>query len=148
MELFNDYFAKQGKPKISAEIQLLSKKDQSNQNNYYKTDIDFSINSIADSEIKTDIKKIVFEDLEKKYETHLDKSKVTIFRLDGHSFSKFTSHFKKLFDDAFTQAMKQTALKAFDYYNFSLGFVGSDESTSTFVPYISLYVVMMLLPLC
>jgi tRNA(His) guanylyltransferase len=78
--------------------------------------------------------KIVFEDLEKKYETRLDKSKVTVFRLDGHGFSKFTSNFKKPFDDAFTQAMKKTALLAFEYYNFSLGFVGSDEITFCIFP--------------
>jgi tRNA(His) guanylyltransferase len=78
--------------------------------------------------------KVSFEDLEKKYETHLDKSKITVFRLDGHSFSKFTSRFKKPFDDGFTQAMKQTALQAFTYYNFSLGFVGSDEITLCILP--------------
>ena len=84
-----------------------------------------------------DTNKIVFEDLEKKFETHLDKCKITVFRLDGHSFSKFTSNFKKPFDDAFTQAMKQTALKAFEYYNFSLGFVGSDEITLCVFPKIA-----------
>ena len=134
LELFNDYFAKQGKTKINAEIQLLSNEKQTSRNNYYKTDINCSTKSMIDSEIKTDTEKIVFEDLEKKYETYLDRSKVTIFRLDGHSFSKFTSHFKKPFDDTFTQAMKQTALKAFDYYNFSLGFVGSDEITFCIFP--------------
>jgi tRNA(His) 5'-end guanylyltransferase len=78
--------------------------------------------------------KIVFEDLEEKYETYLDKSQVTIFRLDGHGFSKLTSNFKKPFDDGFTRAMKQTALKAFEYYKFSLGFVGSDEITFCIFP--------------
>ena len=93
--------------------------------------------SIDSTNSVSDTSKIVFEDLEKKYETYLDKSKVTVFRLDGHSFSKFTSHFKKPFDDAFTQAMKQTALKAFDYYGFSLGFVGSDEITLCILPKIA-----------
>lgn len=80
---------------------------------------------------------IVFEDLEKVYESKLDKSKVTIFRLDGHSFSKFTSNFNKPFDDGFTEAMKQTALKSFNYLNFSIGFVGSDEITLCMFPIIT-----------
>ena len=80
---------------------------------------------------------LVYEDLEKIYESKLDKSKVTIFRLDGHSFSKFTSNFNKPFDDGFTEAMKQTALKTFKYFNFSLGFVGSDEITFCIFPTVS-----------
>jgi tRNA(His) guanylyltransferase len=81
--------------------------------------------------------KIVFEDMEKQYETYLSKSKVTIFRLDGHGFSKFTSNFTKPFDGGFTEAMKQTAKIAFNYYKFSIGFVGSDEITFCIFPHIS-----------
>ena len=81
--------------------------------------------------------KLVFEDIEKKYETYLTKSKVTIFRLDGHGFSKFTSNFTKPFDDGFTEAMKQTVKIAFDYYKFSIGFVGSDEITFCIFPHVS-----------
>ncbi len=98
-----------------------------------------TINSIepivADNSLVKETKsKIVFKDLEQKYETYLDKTQVTIFRLDGHEFSKLTSKFKKPFDDGFTRAMKQTALKAFEYYKFSLGFVGSDEITFCIFP--------------
>jgi tRNA(His) guanylyltransferase len=81
--------------------------------------------------------KIVFEDIEKKYESYLSKSKVTIFRLDGHGFSKFTSNFTKPFDDGFTEAMKQSAKTAFEYYKFSIGFTGSDEITFCIFPHIS-----------
>lgn len=75
-----------------------------------------------------------FEDIEKKYEIKLDNKKVTIFRLDGHGFSKFTKNFKKPFDDNFTNAMKETAKKTFSYFNFSIGFVGSDEITLCIFP--------------
>jgi tRNA(His) guanylyltransferase len=77
---------------------------------------------------------MAFEDLLKTFESTLDKSKVTIFRLDGHSFSKFTSNFKKPFDYGFTTAMKETTLKAFNYFKFSIGFVGSDEITFCIFP--------------
>jgi tRNA(His) guanylyltransferase len=78
--------------------------------------------------------KINFESLEKKYEENLDKTKITVFRLDGHKFSKFTSNFTKPFDNNFTMSMKQTALKTFEYFDFSIGFVGSDEITLCIVP--------------
>lgn len=80
---------------------------------------------------------ISFEDIEKKFETFLDKNKVTIFRLDGHGFSKFTSHFKKPFDENFTLAMRNTALKGLENFDFKLGFVGSDEISYVIVPSMS-----------
>jgi tRNA(His) guanylyltransferase len=75
-----------------------------------------------------------FSGHEKKFENFLDKTKVTIFRLDGHSFSKFTSKFTKPFDDNFTDAMINTAEVTFNRYGFSLGFVGSDEITLCWFP--------------
>lgn len=78
--------------------------------------------------------KLNFTNLEETFESNLSNDKVTIFRLDGHSFSKFTSNFNKPFDDGFTQAMKTTAEKAFNYFDFSLGFVGSDEITLCIFP--------------
>lgn len=67
-------------------------------------------------------------------EQYLDKTKYTLFRLDGHHFSKFTSTFKKPFDEHFTNAMKQTALQTFNEFSFSIGFVGSDEMTFCICP--------------
>jgi tRNA(His) guanylyltransferase len=78
--------------------------------------------------------KIKFEEIEKNYETKLDKTKISIFRLDGHSFSKFTSNFNKPFDNNFVKAMKQTALKTHNHYNFSLSHVGSDEMSFCIIP--------------
>jgi tRNA(His) 5'-end guanylyltransferase len=61
----------------------------------------------------------------------LNPSLHTLFRLDGHGFGKFIKNMKmnKPFDDNFTKAMKQTALNGMSYFNFKLGFVGSDEIT-------------------
>ena len=78
--------------------------------------------------------KINFQNLEKKYEKNLDKTKITVFRLDGHKFSKFTSNFTKPFDNKFTVAMKNTALAAFEYFDFKVAFVGSDEITLCIFP--------------
>jgi tRNA(His) 5'-end guanylyltransferase len=38
------------------------------------------------------------------------------------------------FDEHFTTAMKKTAEECFDYFNFFLGFVGSDEITYAIRP--------------
>jgi tRNA(His) 5'-end guanylyltransferase len=64
----------------------------------------------------------VVEQPDLEFEQKLDKTKFTVFRLDGHSFSRFTSCFTKPFDSGFTTAMKKTAETAFTYYNFSHGF--------------------------
>lgn len=65
---------------------------------------------------------------------YLDKNMITVFRLDGHKFSKFTKNFEKPFSPEFTEAMKQTALAALEYYNFSVAYVGSDEITLCLLP--------------
>jgi len=75
-----------------------------------------------------------YKNIEKEYEKKMDKRKITIFRLDGHAFSKLTSKFEKPFDINFTNVMKETALKTFNYYDFSLGYVGSDEITLCILP--------------
>lgn len=71
-----------------------------------------------------------------KDEQKLSPLKYTIFRLDGHGFSRFVKQFKmKLpFDPHFTMAMKNTAEECFNYFKFFIGFVGSDQITFAMKP--------------
>lgn len=59
----------------------------------------------------------------------LDPLKPTIARIDGRSFSKFTSGFKKPFDRAITDAMDETTRKLVDKTHADIGYVQSDEIT-------------------
>lgn len=98
-------------------------------------DVDACVSASASSSADADASAIVnFETLEEKYEQHLDSRLITVFRLDGHKFSKFTKNFEKPFSPGFTEAMKQTALAALEYYNFSVAYVGSDEITLCILP--------------
>jgi tRNA(His) 5'-end guanylyltransferase len=69
-------------------------------------------------------------------EQKLDPRKYTLFRLDGHTFSKFVRKFKMNlpFDSNFTATMKNTAAQCIDYFNAFIGFVGSDEITYALKP--------------
>lgn len=62
-------------------------------------------------------------------ESKLDPMLHTVFRLDGHGFSHLVKSLKldKPFDDRFTESMKHTLITCINTFNFSLGFVGSDE---------------------
>lgn len=69
-------------------------------------------------------------------EQKLDPKLYTVFRLDGHTFSKFVKKFKMNlpFDSNFTTAMKNTTSQCIDYFNAFIGFVGSDEITYALKP--------------
>ena len=66
----------------------------------------------------------------------LNPNLFSIFRLDGHGFSKFVKKFDmvKPFDDNFTQVMINTAMEGLTYFSFFCGFVGSDEITFCMKP--------------
>jgi tRNA(His) 5'-end guanylyltransferase len=57
-----------------------------------------------------------------------------ILRYDGHSFSKFTSGFKKPFDDIMKNAMQQTMVDTVDKFSATTGYVQSDEITLVYSP--------------
>lgn len=69
-------------------------------------------------------------------EPRLDPKRYSVFRLDGHTFSKFVKQFKmqQPFDDNFTKAMRNTAVECFGYFKFLMGFVGSDEISYVLPP--------------
>ena len=69
-------------------------------------------------------------------EQKLDPKLYTVFRLDGHTFSRFVKKFKMNlpFDSNFTTAMKNTAAQCINYFNALIGFVGSDEITYALRP--------------
>lgn len=64
-------------------------------------------------------------------ELQLDPTMHTVFRLDGHGFSRLVKvlELKKPFDDRFTESMKSTLVSCISTFNFTLGFTGSDEIT-------------------
>jgi tRNA(His) 5'-end guanylyltransferase len=57
-----------------------------------------------------------------------------ILRYDGHSFSKFTSGFKKPFDDTMKDAMQKTMMDTVDKFSATVGYVQSDEITLVYSP--------------
>ena len=59
----------------------------------------------------------------------LDPTKVTIARIDGRSFSKFTRGFLKPFDTVITEAMNDTTMALVTKTHADIGFVQSDEIT-------------------
>lgn len=59
----------------------------------------------------------------------LDPTKVTIARIDGRSFSKFTKGFKKPFDEIVTNAMNDTTAALVKKTHADIGYVQSDEIT-------------------
>jgi len=65
----------------------------------------------------------------------LNPEKPFIVRLDGHRFSKFTSGFKKPFDERIFRAMMLTTSDLVDEYNPTLGYTQSDEITLTFTAF-------------
>lgn len=69
-------------------------------------------------------------------ETRLDPSCYTLFRLDGHGFSRFVKRagMTKPFDAAFTAAMQRTGEALLEAHHFELAFVGSDEITLVWMP--------------
>ena len=78
-----------------------------------------------------------FGDRMKAYEATETKRKFTpmlpiIARIDGRSFSKFTKHFDKPFDNRLTSAMQDTCVMLVEATNASIGYVQSDEITLIF----------------
>lgn len=67
----------------------------------------------------------------------LDPCRFTIFRLDGHSFSRFvrTEKLKRPFDATFSGAMKATCVALFEEHRFHKAFVGSDEISLVWLPF-------------
>lgn len=66
---------------------------------------------------------------EMKSEYYLSKDEAVIIRIDGHHFSKFTSGFKKPFDDIFRTAMIETTKDLHDRFNAYSSYTQSDEIT-------------------
>jgi len=66
---------------------------------------------------------------EMKSEYYLSKDEAVIIRIDGHHFSKFTSGFKKPFDDIFRTAMIETTKDLHNRFNAYTSFTQSDEIT-------------------
>jgi len=79
----------------------------------------------------------------KAYEQHnevfgaatLDAEKSFIVRLDGHRFSKFTSGFKKPYDERIFRAMLYTTRDLVEEFRATTGYTQSDEITLTFPPF-------------
>uniref|UniRef100_A0A6B2LJK8 tRNAHis guanylyltransferase catalytic domain-containing protein n=1 Tax=Arcella intermedia TaxID=1963864 RepID=A0A6B2LJK8_9EUKA len=64
----------------------------------------------------------------------LDDSKPFVIRLDGHRFSKFTSHFKKPFDERIFTAMLYTTKDLMEEFLPTTAYTASDEITLIFPP--------------
>jgi len=67
-------------------------------------------------------------------EEYIDNQNAWLVRLDGKTFSSFTSQFEKPFDTRFTKAMVLTLNQMMLFLNPSCGFVCSDEITLVFPP--------------
>ena len=73
----------------------------------------------------------------KSYESHFDHTlplgKPIILRLDGHGFSRFTSHFARPFDQRIHLAMARTSSDLLSYFpSATLAYTQSDEITLIF----------------
>jgi tRNA(His) guanylyltransferase len=70
---------------------------------------------------------------ESVYDTHLPPSQPTILRLDGHTFSKFTSNFARPFDQRIHDAMVSTCSDLLSHFpSATLAYTQSDEITLVF----------------
>jgi tRNA(His) guanylyltransferase len=70
---------------------------------------------------------------ESKYDTTLPAGSPTILRLDGHTFSKFTSHFTRPFDQRIHDAMALTSSDLLIHFpSATLAYTQSDEITLVF----------------
>ncbi|PSN73586.1 hypothetical protein BS50DRAFT_483429 [Corynespora cassiicola Philippines] len=81
--------------------------------------------------------KITLADRMKQYEAPYDftlpSSSPVILRLDGHGFSKFTSHFCRPFDTRIHDAMSQTSADLLTYFpQATVAYTQSDEITLVF----------------
>jgi tRNA(His) guanylyltransferase len=66
--------------------------------------------------------------------TTLIPTKYTIFRLDGHNFSKFTKSFNKPYDDDIISVMIDSAYDLLCYLNATVAFTCSDEIILLLLP--------------
>jgi tRNA(His) guanylyltransferase len=70
---------------------------------------------------------------EATYDTTLSPNSPTILRLDGHTFSKFTSHFSRPFDQRIHDAMILTSSDLLTHFpSATLAYTQSDEITLVF----------------
>jgi tRNA(His) guanylyltransferase len=70
---------------------------------------------------------------ESTYDTSLPPGTPTILRLDGHMFSKFTSHFSRPFDQRIHDAMTSTSSDLLTHFpSATLAYTQSDEITLVF----------------
>ena len=70
---------------------------------------------------------------EAAYEVKLPPNTPTILRLDGHTFSKFTSHFARPFDQRIHDAMANTCSDLLSHFpSATLAYTQSDEITLVF----------------
>ncbi len=67
-------------------------------------------------------------------EEYISPQSAWMLRMDGKTFSSFTSKFKKPFDERFTRAMVRTLNQLMEHFNPSCGFCCSDEITLVFPP--------------
>lgn len=69
-----------------------------------------------------------------EHETVIDTANAFLVRLDGKTFSSFTTKFRKPFDVRFTRAMTKTAVSLLQFFGSSAAFVCSDEITLVHPP--------------
>eukprot|EP01094_Clydonella_sp_ATCC50884_P010963 TRINITY_DN20788_c0_g1_i1.p1 TRINITY_DN20788_c0_g1~~TRINITY_DN20788_c0_g1_i1.p1 ORF type:complete len:380 (+),score=90.70 TRINITY_DN20788_c0_g1_i1:27-1166(+) len=69
---------------------------------------------------------------EREFQHQVNPARSFLVRLDGHTFSKFTSHFKKPYDARIQSAMVCTASDLVERFNAASGYVASDEITLVF----------------
>ena len=67
-------------------------------------------------------------------ENRASSDKYLIVRADGRAFSKFTSNYKKPFDDIVTNAMNVAGVMTADEFNADAVYIQSDEITFLFKP--------------
>jgi tRNA(His) 5'-end guanylyltransferase len=64
----------------------------------------------------------------------LERTKPYIVRIDGHSFSRFTSGFMKPFDELLSESIVRTMTDTLNHFNAVTGYTQSDEITLIFTP--------------
>lgn len=69
---------------------------------------------------------------ENQFETQINKKDPHVIRLDGHSFSKFTSSLQQPWDLRFLTAMSLTTADLVLKFQATTGYTQSDEITLTF----------------
>lgn len=70
-----------------------------------------------------------FKELERVHVRHLDKTKYTIIRVDGHCFHTFTKQFDKPYDSDLAYAMIYACSELIKQFNGICAYTQSDEAT-------------------